>query len=262
MGIRLSLLDCTCRRSSILDKFLKYQSLRISGDYDGTLLLLSETSTEDLNQKYGGERIVNIIADYDHVEGLKILFEKGVALDSPTDNGWTALHHASYKMTKFLLEHGVSPTLPNKYGDTPLHCLCSYDDVNDEVAETILLLLSHGADLTFKNNLGKTPGDFFLEKQKITLAHWALSAKTLDLFQYVIRCSTALNSIVYGATLLIFAMRKKNFDAVRMILNEGADVNAPDENGNTPLHWAIILRSTEMAKLFIECGANPYSCNR
>ena len=43
---------------------------------------------------------------------------------------------------------------------------------------------------------------------------------------------------------------------VAWALNLGADANAKDINGSTPLYWASLSGRTEIAKLLIEAGAD------
>ncbi len=50
----------------------------------------------------------------------------------------------------------------------------------------------------------------------------------------------------------------KNVDAskIKYLIERGADVNAKEQYGNTPLHWASIENRIELAKLLIERGAD------
>ena len=47
-----------------------------------------------------------------------------------------------------------------------------------------------------------------------------------------------------------------NIDVVKELLEKGADVNAKDKHGWTPLHAAATAGHTEIAKLLIDKGAN------
>lgn len=51
--------------------------------------------------------------------------------------------------------------------------------------------------------------------------------------------------------------------SVRLLLDEGADVNAPQAGGYTPLHQAASAGRREIVDLLLERGANPAQlCNR
>ena len=43
---------------------------------------------------------------------------------------------------------------------------------------------------------------------------------------------------------------------VRVLLREGADVNAPQGDGMTALHWAATRGSAELAAVLLSAGAN------
>jgi ankyrin repeat protein len=50
--------------------------------------------------------------------------------------------------------------------------------------------------------------------------------------------------------------------AVRKLLDQKADVNAPQADGATALHWAVFRSDQEMVDLLIRAGANPKAANR
>lgn len=58
------------------------------------------------------------------------------------------------------------------------------------------------------------------------------------------------------------AVRENRIDDVRELLSDGADVNAQDMfGGNTGLHWAARQGWSEMARLLLDNGANPNARN-
>ena len=59
-----------------------------------------------------------------------------------------------------------------------------------------------------------------------------------------------------GRTPLHEACLEENFDAVKVLVEAGADLEATDNEGKTPLHLAWNLSYT-MAELLLEKGANP-----
>ena len=72
---------------------------------------------------------------------------------------------------------------------------------------------------------------------------------------------SAVNAGAAGSELADAAM-KRNRDAVRPLLQQKADVNAPQIDGTTALHWAVRLDDLDMADLLIRAGANVSAANR
>jgi len=58
------------------------------------------------------------------------------------------------------------------------------------------------------------------------------------------------------------AMMKGNREAVRALLQKKADVNAPQVDGTTALHWAVQADDLATADLLIRAGANISAANR
>jgi len=58
------------------------------------------------------------------------------------------------------------------------------------------------------------------------------------------------------------AVMKGNKEAVRSLLARKADVNAPQVDGTTALHWAVLADDLETADLLIRAGAKVSAANR
>ena len=63
----------------------------------------------------------------------------------------------------------------------------------------------------------------------------------------------------YGATPLIYAVAHGQIEIVKLLIDKGAKVNAEDSLGEKPLFEAVSSNSTEIAKLLIDKGANVNS---
>src|SRR5260370_38563150 len=50
--------------------------------------------------------------------------------------------------------------------------------------------------------------------------------------------------------------------AVRKLLEQHADVNAPQADGATALHWAVFRSDHELVDVLLRAGANPKAANR
>ena len=60
---------------------------------------------------------------------------------------------------------------------------------------------------------------------------------------------------------LYFAAISNDMEAARWLIANGADVDAKDKYGRTPLHMAVIGRYAEVAKLLIDNGADVNAKN-
>ena len=76
----------------------------------------------------------------------------------------------------------------------------------------------------------------------------------------VVILSTA--TIWAAGTEVADAVASKNKQVVRTLLQQKADVNAPQTDGTTALHWAVRWDDLETADLLIKAGANVMASNR
>jgi len=58
------------------------------------------------------------------------------------------------------------------------------------------------------------------------------------------------------------AAEKQNREAIRSLLRQKADVNAPQVDGTTALHWAVRLNDLDTADLLLRAGAKVNAANR
>ncbi|HEX7082274.1 MAG TPA: ankyrin repeat domain-containing protein [Gammaproteobacteria bacterium] len=58
------------------------------------------------------------------------------------------------------------------------------------------------------------------------------------------------------------AAMQRDADEVRRLVEEGVDVNAPQADGATALHWAAYYGDADLARLLLEAGADPSAANR
>jgi len=65
-----------------------------------------------------------------------------------------------------------------------------------------------------------------------------------------------VNEDFRGVPILLLAIDKKDISMVKLLLQYNADVNISNQSGITPLWGAILNRDKQLAKLFIDKGAN------
>ncbi|RDU70271.1 ankyrin repeat domain-containing protein [Helicobacter brantae] len=85
-----------------------------------------------------------------------------------------------------------------------------------------------------------------------------------DVVELMIKKGADVDAESYGETpLLKVAGRKVNdVNLARILINNDADVNAKDANGNTPLYLAILNKNSAMIKLLLDNGADMYIKNK
>ena len=64
------------------------------------------------------------------------------------------------------------------------------------------------------------------------------------------------NKISYRGEGLFRAAKENRSDIARALLDQGAEVDARDEDGMTSLYWVASNNSLDMARLLIDHGAN------
>jgi len=86
--------------------------------------------------------------------------------------------------------------------------------------------------------------------------------------RFVGRWAVALLSVGVASTAwaanspIADAAQNQNREALRSLLRQKADVNAPQLDGTTALHWAVRLNDLETADVLIRAGANVNATNR
>jgi ankyrin repeat protein len=76
--------------------------------------------------------------------------------------------------------------------------------------------------------------------------------------------SSVLSNVAFGAgrSEVADAVMRGDRAAVRTLLDQHADVNAPQPDGATALHWAVFRSDKEMVDLLLRAGANAKAANR
>ncbi len=180
---------------------------------------------------------------------VKFLLEQGAHVDARNDVGATPLHYAAsrafgMRTAPVLIEHGAYVTAQDQDGATPMHVAAAF--FNSPVVE---LLHKNGGDVMARNKRGFTPLHGAVGMGRVMrdmipayatlgvietggaafLGVLAAGISSLALVGAAAGTAVALGAI-YGTQALL---RRQTVD---MLLDKGADVNAKDNLGNTPLH--------------------------
>lgn len=211
-----------------------------------------------------GDRAVHHAAFGDEQGAVELLANAGADLNARNKRRQTALHIAINKghvaVVRTLLQLGCHTSLQDSEGDTPLH-----DAISKEQDQMLSLLLDHGADITLTNNngfnalhhaalkgnpsamkilLSKTNRPWIVEEKKddgYTALHLAALNNHFEIAELLVHLGRANmdQQNVNLQTALHLAVERQHVHIVKLLVREGANLNVPDKDGDTPLHEAL-----------------------
>jgi ankyrin repeat protein len=185
------------------------------------------------------------------MEILNLLLEHGADVNTIAENGWTALHMAASqgrtRAVKMLIDKGAdldcrtgkpkgwySDGRPT--GQTPL--LLALRSGYLHVAQ---LLIDRGADVNGADETGKT-ALLLAAGMALRVDTWAIAVSGID-------CGSQ------GVQILDVGLRNANRRLADCLLSHGANANARDEDGATPLHHAARNGDEAIAELLLAHGS-------
>ncbi|PSN30806.1 hypothetical protein C0J52_26673 [Blattella germanica] len=154
-----------------------------------------------------------------------------------------------------LLGHGANPNAKNYFGDTPLHfavqnclfkvldCLlelkCDIDSANTEDETPLLKAIIQGnEEIAIKLlKLGANPN--INDKYGNTLMHYAAEDNLMKVVEFLLELKCNFDcTYIEGEIPLLKEIRRENEVIAIKLLKLGANPNANDKYGNTPMHYA------------------------
>lgn len=215
-----------------------------------------DTALEDLNDISAVDIAATLIMyGADQVESNFEYFQISVAnrnLNYRFDDGQTPLHissiHGHVGITKYLLANKALTNVQDSTGATPLHEAIRYGNI--DIAK---LLLESGANVNAKDNLGKTPILLILPEEKRAAIYDLLIAHKADVAK----------KDMYGDTVLhIASMTNVSVDILKKLVAAGAEINARNKDGVTPLALSIKNHILPHAKFYSENNADINSMDK
>jgi len=243
----------------------------LGGNVEVAKFLVSEGV--DVNAKnYKNNTPLHEAISRENVEVAKFLIEEGADMKAKNNALFVAAraYKGALEMTQFLISHGVDVNVKMDDGWTPLHAAAGGREASLEVVQ---LLISHGADVNAKSNDGRTPLGSTLFGRHIRIAQLLISngadvnvknqngdtlLHQLAIDSFSIRGDSGIKLEVDEVDGVKVVRHITDLDVARFLISQGADVNAKNNNGDTPLHITVsrYRTITQMTRLFIFEGAD------
>lgn len=184
----------------------------------------------DVNGIYGWKQVgpqrwspLTVAVRFEDMESVKLLLEAGAYVNAKSSVfRHTALHVAVFTgridIVQVLLDYGINVTAKDKHGMEAIGLASN----NSDSLKLVDLLLDRGADI---NNIG--------------FRHQTLLIRS--------------------------ALKQKSREYIQGLIDRGADVNYRDPNGRTPLIYSILSRNPEAVRVLLDNGADineGYSVSR
>jgi ankyrin repeat protein len=206
----------------------------------------------------------------DDAASVDRLIRSGADVKAANRYGITPLYLAAVNgnaaVIEKLLKAGADANAVSTEGETTLMTASRTGNV-----DAVKVLLAHGADVNARESWHGETALMWAVAQKHPAVAKELLAKGADVNAHsTVNKWERQNSAeprekwlpLGGLTALEFAARQGCVDCVPVLLQAGADINATDPDGITPLLSSIINGHYDVANVLIEKGANPNPADR
>ncbi len=192
-------------------------------------------------------------AQGDKPETAELLIERGAKIEeSASSYGLTAFGEAAkygrVQVMKVLIKHHADVNANGNNGVTPLMYAAQNRDV-----EAVRFLLANGARVNTKAE--KTTALYYAVSNRCRSESEELTAKTNKIVKLLLQ--RGADPKASGSLALYEAAAYDQVEAVAMMLDRGADVNAMEEDGSTALLIALRHDCVDTARVLLERGADP-----
>ncbi|MDR0503449.1 MAG: ankyrin repeat domain-containing protein [Treponema sp.] len=239
--------------------------------------LLENRANLNIRDKQGNS-LLHTAVRWNSKDSAQMLITSGIDINAHSLNGNTALHDSVIlgmtDIEVMLIKEKANLEVRDFDGNTPF-----MEAVKAGLIPSIERLAANGADPSTRNNSGDTA------------LHTAVAAQRYDLVAILLRMGASIHarntrnmtpfklsfgisprmvtSLLtrerinvpddMGNTALHLALQERApIDVIRAIINQGARINAVDNNGQTPLRIAVDMEQYDIVKLLADLGSDPF----
>lgn len=209
-----------------------------------------------------GKRPLHYAAEFNQEDIVKLLLQYGADVNAKTSENDTPLHYAcllskSNEVIKLLINHGADVNLYNETGISPIFNAIFFGN-----KEAVSILLDNNVDINGVNTINDlTPLIVAVKKRDPDMVNFLID-KGAD-----VNLRVKKHEHLNGPTPLHVACKKLLFlepefneydEVIKTLVKRGAEINAVDFNGNTPLNLMKLEDNyIDMVGYMLLNGANP-----
>jgi ankyrin repeat protein len=190
-----------------------------------------------LNLQFNGDDFVRAASEGDQ-KALGLFLTAGFDINTPNTAGYTGLMVAAERdrvdIIKLLLDHKADPNVASRDGITALMLAAE-----NNKPEILKLLISRGADPNRQDNNGWTA---------VLKAAYQGNAACIEIL--------ATHSKLELDRALLVATLMERKDAVKVLLDNGAEIDFRASDGRTPLILAASKGNKELVEMLLRAGAD------
>lgn len=255
--------------------------LAVTKGHEQTVLTLLSLGAKPNVKDHAYQTPLHYAVQNNNSKLVKVFLEKDATVDDNKSNAeFTALHIAAQcghtELVQYLLQNKADVNAKSFIGERPLHMAA----VNGH-ADVAIALLKKGAHVNLRNLKGFTPlhnaakenhpkvveilleqGAFVEISDKVTHRtplHTAARNGNKDIVSLLLRYKADVNAVSAGdknRTSLLYAAEVHDSQLTDLLVQSGADLNARDSDGLSPLHFASLYGYNDMVQSLINKGSN------